>query len=295
MKEPVRLRRAVVAFGVSALLVAGCGGSGDTAKSVVQAGGDAFQLLSASSDATTDAGSARFSMEMAVEGGPQAMTITVDGAMDLEAPAATFSMDLAQMGVPGVDGKVEARLVDGTMYMDFGALADAPGFPKGVRWVSMDLEALAEQFGGDVSGLGSSDPTQFLGVLEGLRGISRDIDELGTEEVRGVETTEYRVVVDWDKALAEVPDELREQVGRAFEMFGGATMPMHVWVDDDGRLRRMSFAMSGADLAPGAGDFAMRLTMELYDFGAEVTVEAPPADETMDFVELFGAAALGAS
>jgi hypothetical protein len=158
----------------------------------------------------------------------------------------------------------------------------------------MDLEALAEQFGGDASGLGGSDPTQFLDVLEGLRGISNDIDELGTQTVRGVETTEYRVVVDWDKALAEVPEEMRDQVSSAFEMFTGDTMPMHVWVDDEGRLRRMSLSMSAGDLVPGAGELGVQLTMELYDFGADVSVEAPPAGETMDFVELFGPAALGA-
>jgi hypothetical protein len=61
---------------------------------------------------------------------------------------------------------------------------------------------------------------------------------------------------------------------------------MDVWVDGDGRLRRLEYEMELSDV--DGARVAVGVTMELYDFGVEVDVVAPPADETTDLFELLG-------
>jgi hypothetical protein len=289
------LRRALVSAALAALVVSGCGGGGDSGGSAADGKGkgdvvapeveEAFQALTASSDATVEAGSARFSMEMSVDGAPSMLEVTMDGTIDLASGNGTFAMDLGALGLPG-GGDVEARLVDGSIYMDLTAFGGL-GLGSDAQWVRMDLSAMAEELGIDMSELGANDPSQFLGTLEALRGVSRDIELLGTDEVRGVETEHYRVVVDFDKALGEVPESLREQLGDSFAQFGLDTLPMDVWIDARDRLRRMRFEMGG-DAFEDLGSGAVSMTMDLYDFGVEVEVEAPPAEDTVDFMELLG-------
>jgi hypothetical protein len=61
----------------------------------------------------------------------------------------------------------------------------------------------------------------------------------------------------------------------------GSEMPVDVWIDDDGLLRRMSMDMSVA------GQTA-HLQMEIWDYGVDVNVEAPPADQVGDMGSMLG-------
>ena len=56
------------------------------------------------------------------------------------------------------------------------------------------------------------------------------------------------------------------------------TFPVDVWIDGDGRVRRMTFdyAIPQSDTSP-AVDYA--LTLEYADFGEQASVGLPPADE----------------
>lgn len=65
-------------------------------------------------------------------------------------------------------------------------------------------------------------------------------------------------------------------------------MPTEVWVDEDGRVRRVR--MEYADVATGEGASAdVTVTTELYDFGADVRVEPPPPDRVLNLGEGSGA------
>ena len=291
----MKLRRALVSVALTALVAAGCGGDGSKSADtpdgdvVVRTAEEAFEALSASSDATTEAGSVRFAIEMEITGGPEAMAVAVDGAFDLESGAGSFEMDLGALGVPG-GGSVEARLVDGSLYMDFSSIAGADGLGAGVRWVEMDLDALAGDLGLDLGDFGASDPSQLLDTLESLRGVSRDIELIGPDVVRGVPTERYRVEVDLEKALGDVPESLRDDLERSFAILDLETLPMEVWIDSEDRVRRLEFEMSSTELADVGAEVSVHMSMDLFDFGVEVDVVAPPADETVDFLELFGAA-----
>jgi hypothetical protein len=60
-------------------------------------------------------------------------------------------------------------------------------------------------------------------------------------------------------------------------------LPAEAWIDGDGYLRKMTLAFAGL---AGASDAGFDLTMEMFDFGAEVDVEPPPADEVTDITDL---------
>ncbi len=142
-----------------------------------------------------------------------------------------------------------------------------------------------------------------------MSGASRGVEEVGHEEVRGVETTHYTATVSLgelaEQELEALPPELRDKVGPggpALAQFGrlGAYLhdidaPTEVWVDDDGRLRKMTMLIDmrralGSVAPPvedldDVDDLSLAYTFEMYDYGVDVDVEAPPADEVMDVTD----------
>jgi hypothetical protein len=96
-----------------------------------------------------------------------------------------------------------------------------------------------------------------------LRDASQETRRVGEEDVRGVGTVRYRLEVDCEQA----------------ELFDcdGTTTPVDVWVGDDGLVRRISLEESGSG------------TIEFYDFGIDVAIEAPPAEQLHDLGAALGA------
>jgi hypothetical protein len=118
----------------------------------------------------------------------------------------------------------------------------------GEKWVRM---AEDESFADEIS------PQRLLAML---RGASQTTERIGEERVRGDETVRYRLLVDCEQA--ELPE------------CEGQRATVDVWIDDDGLVRRIAFQ-------EGASPY----TVEFFDFGAEVAIEAPAADDVMSFAE----------
>jgi hypothetical protein len=254
-----------------------------------------FAPLAAAASATTDTGSARMAMVMTMSMAqlPQPMTITAEGAFEFATQRGTMTMDYAQIlqaagtaAPAGTDSLMEIRLDGTTMYMRMPLLEGMLGKP----WVKMDLEELAAQQGMSSMFPGgqaaTTDPSQWLDLLLGA---SESVEELGTEEVRDVETTHYRAVLDLDAYGEELPEEERaayeEAIGQ-LSGFGLSSLPVDVWVDSDGLIRRYTLDLDVPSSAEVPGGMTMNLALDLYDFGTEVEVEAPPAGQVADFAEL---------
>jgi len=291
-------RRALLLFLVlplaGAMLLAGCAGS---------ASAPVVEDLAQVADASRDAETASFSLRVEQELGDRSLSIAADGAFDTPEKRARLSVDLSSLatifaqfdkafGVPagGLEGlddpakwKVEA-IQDGTkVYLSSPLLEGA--LPKGKTWVSGDLEKLGKGQGidlGQVGAFGESDPREALDIL---RGFSGDLEQVGRESVRGVDTTHYRATLDPEKIAAEVGKSkgggdlvggLVDQVKQA----GLREIPVDVWVDDDMLLRRLELKVSSTQ----SGDATF--TMELYDYGEPVDVTPPPADQVADASQL---------
>ena len=235
---------------------------------------------------TADAGSARVSFTgrmSGIPGGP--FTLKGDGAFDGPRGHMTFDMSGFTAATGGELGGELEMVMDGLLlYMKFPPELAAQ-LPSGKAWLRIDLKEAGKELGIDFEDLmqfRQADPTQSL---QYLLGASDDFEEVGSEEVRGVDTTHYRGTVDLRKAIEQIPTEQRESFERALELTDADKLPFEVWIDDDGLARRMKYEQP---LPPGSGgeDAAMALTMDMYDFGTEVDVEPPPDDEVIDIQKL---------
>lgn len=226
------------------------------------------RLIVAGYDDARSARSVRMDGEVSVRAAGRDLTVPLRGAIDFERDAARFTVSLAGLGIPGLgDAEIEARVVDGRLYLELGAVA---GALLGGSWAEVPL---------DTVGGFSTDPTGFLDMLRGVTKVER----IGTETIRGVEATHFRGTISLADAIDRAPDARREALRRALGA-AGAEVPVDVWVD--GRDRPVRFA---ATVAAGGVDASVRL--DLFDYGADITVTAPPADAVTSLEGLLGGTA----
>ena len=259
---------------VLALAVAACGGSEPTANQ--QAPQDAIVLAASK---TNEAGTYKADITGNVDVAGQSMDMSGSGAFDAANKQGHMSYS---MNVAGQAIDVEMVFAFPVIYMHFPS--EMGPLPGGKTWVKMDLEKMGQQAGVDLGQLmqaGQNDPSQGLDFL---RGVS-DVQAVGDEDVRGVPTTHYTGVVDL-QSLGEKSPELKAQIDQLIERSGISRVPVEVWIDDDGFVRRMKQSFEGNGTLQTK--MTMTMTMELYDFGTDVSVEEPPADDVVDFSELMG-------
>lgn len=141
--------------------------------------------------------------------------------------------------------------------------------PEGVEWLSVDPKA-QERLGltGGPGGLGAADPTE---VLDALDETVEDVEETGSEEVRGVPTTRYGATVNISP---------QESDAQGID----AQVPTQIWVGEDGLVRRISQKLQ-------AHETRVEYAVEYFDFGVQADIQRPPADVTAPFEEAFAASA----
>lgn len=283
-----------VAVGLVALLLgAACGQPGEPASQQ-----NAAALVAASADATSDAGTARMSLQMSMsmpEGAsvPQGgeLTMNAEGAYDFANRLGEMSMTMElpeEAGPMAGPQNIEMVFDDLVIYMKYPFMSQmAPGAKP---WIKMDLEKVAQESGMDFGSMmqsGTSDPSQ---MLEWLRGVSGDVQVVGDEEVRGVTATHYAGTIDFNKVADQAPAELRDQMKASIDMMteaiGTSTVPFDVWIDEQGRAVRLQQAF---EFKQGATQGAsMSMTVDIFDFGTDVDIDIPPPSQTSDFSELMG-------
>jgi hypothetical protein len=105
-------------------------------------------------------------------------------------------------------------------------------------------------------------------LLDALCGARDDAQVVGDEDVRGTPTTRVRLTVDSARAVACSPSGLRRPEA------GADAFPAEVWLDGDGRLRRMGCTWPARRWLRLAKRQSHWMTTELWDFGA--AVDSPP-------------------
>jgi hypothetical protein len=283
-----RTRAHVVAIGVAlaGLVLAGCANASVLDRT--PSSEDSLARVQGAAARVTEAGSARFSMTVrTIFAGEQvaASTATTEGAYDYAAHEGQMDTTVKTAGIPF--RFTERTLVIGSaVYMKMPKPPEVPdggaaiGEGQHKPWVKLELpkevaglSGLGPGFGPG-PGEGSGDPTEALRYLQAA---SSKVEVVGQEQVRGVPSTRYAVTFDPAKLAGQIPEELAgllEESGLAF------SRPADVWIDQQGRLRRMHYAVTMK--VPGEATSAtvtVETTLELYDFGVEVHVAPPPADQ----------------
>jgi hypothetical protein len=235
------------------------------------------ELLDRAPDALEEAGSSRFEMRVTAVGDGVDSSYSASGEQDLDAGTMRMEADL------GLDASTTETLALGdVMYLRSPMFALFTG-DEGT-WVRVDLEESGRAAGLDMEALveGNTGPAA---LLQQLRGAADDVDELGSEEIRGVDTTHLRVIVDTERAIEDSPPEVREQLRSYAEASGlPSAYPMEVWIDDDGLPRRLSTIVDIEDETMGT--VTQQTVLELYDFGVNVRIDEPAEDEVVELRDL---------
>ncbi len=285
---------------LAALVAAGCGsgGGGDSALPAVE-----LTSFAAAADASAASESARFELTISTSlpGLADGLSFGASGAFDSRANRAQFDVDLSSLveliGSLGAafggtatgdlstdpdDWRLEAIQDGGVLYIRFPLIADQ--LPNGKTWVKGDLEQLAAQAGTGLDQFGSFAETDPRDAFAYLKAVSGGIETVGTEELRGVQTTRYRATIDVAKALELVPAEQRGGLTDLDQILGqtGLTQfPVDVWLDAEQRVHKldMSFEFSAPGTAESAG---AALTVEIWDYGVPVELTLPDEDDVVD-------------
>jgi hypothetical protein len=254
------------ALGAVALLAAGCGGGTGSALSL--------DPVAAAATKTQQAGAAKVRFVVHLGGANKAFAVRGSGAIDGASSELTFDTTGAELA--GSSFKEISLEQDGDhlVYLQLGTLASQ--LPGGKHWVELDVSKLGKSAGLDVGKLLSGGQIQPGDLLSMLQAEGAKIRNLGSATVDGDAATHYRVTIDTAKALQTKGLNSPLLAGAAAEL---PKIPVDAWIGTDGLLRRITFE---AATAQGHVD----MTMDLYDYGANVTISAPPSSDVFDATQL---------
>ncbi|MFD3698434.1 hypothetical protein ACFWUZ_20180 [Streptomyces sp. NPDC058646] len=260
-----RAGEAVLVLGVGLAVAAtgGCGGDGG-GRAEDRPPADAAAVVRGAADALAKTGSAqaRTAMEMATGG--TRVTIHGEGGVD-------FTKRMGQLLVmlpADVTGKPGHRpitelLAPGALYMkNRGA-----GVPDD-KWVRVDTTALPD--GNLVTG-GATDP---LAAAELLRG-AQEVTYVGETEVAGTKVRHYRGTTDIGRAARSASPEVKGALEAAAKGFSTDTVPFDVYLDEEGRMRKVRHRFSYVN----KGVIDVSSTTLLYGFGTPVNVVLPASGD----------------
>ncbi len=219
------------------------------------------------------------------EGTPAGTEIAIEfsGAFDNATGDSSMIMDMSGLvdaapddeippGFEDLFGEMEIRTIGDTAYMRFGFFA-----MLGVEteWVSMTAEDA-----GTAAGSFGANPANPAEMMSAFANGDVEIIELGTEQVRGMNTTHFRIIVDVEAMMAAADEEALEEL-ESLTLPGDGTMPVEFWLGDDGNIYRLLMDFVGTDVAD-SGFESMQMLWEMFDFGADIEIEAPPEDQVTD-------------
>ena len=186
-------------------------------------------------------------------------------------PSSTGSSSTSSLG-----STANVIATDNVVYLDFPLFARLVNVKT--QWMSVPANTGASTF--DVA-----DPSAFLDFLRGAGGA---VTDMGREQIRGVDTTHLHSTVKLRDALNSATGAERDRLQRAIDQLGengssllDAEMPADVFIDDTGMIREIVFDFSVPDSSESAASKAT-LTVDLYDFGANVGINPPPSDQVTD-------------
>jgi hypothetical protein len=242
----------------------GCAGGGAAAEDA-RTGADSVEVVRQSAAALQRAGSskARTSMEMATGG--TRVTIRGEGVYDYEERLGQLKVMLPQDPAGAAEHRpITELLAPGALFMkNRGA-----GVPAD-KWVRVETATLSD--GNLVTG-GATDPFTAAELLRG----TRTATYVGETEVAGTAVRHYRGTADLELAARRASAGHRDALKAAAKGFATAVVPFDVYLDDQGRIRKVRHRFSFVN-GQRKGTVAVASTTLLYDFGAPVDVRLPGA------------------
>lgn len=231
-----------------------------------------LEVVRAAARATNKAGPSRFDLTTTTKVEGQTITFRGTGAFDPAQRAGTATFEL-----PNGAGTLEERFLGDMLYLK---LPNQPAF-YAVKFSDLIGTPLA----------GAADPTASAQLLDG---VGDTVTVVGPETVRGAKTTRYRGTIDVQKALSRLQGAARDLAQKAFAQAATQDPPFDVWIADDGTTRRFEQTVDVAGTAATGGQpLTVTTRLEMFDFGTQVQVAPPPADQVQDGAPLIKSLSTG--
>jgi hypothetical protein len=244
------IKRAVL-FLATFALIAGCGeeeGGGDGG------GGDVRSALAAAAEKSKDIKT--FSQTFTMESDLGGATFSFDGEGTSTADNQRGTMK-GTMEVGGQTIEFEG-ILDGTfMYLKGEGL----GAPAG-KWIKTEDPPTS-----------TMSPTEFVNFLKDADGV----EEVGTEDVNGEQTTNYRGPLDLDKLAEKSGPAIIQQLKNNPEV-GKLDITVDLWVREDGLPARFGLEIT----APGEAEGSMKVSSDITDYDVPVNADPPPASDVIE-------------
>lgn len=191
---------------------------------------------------------AHMSMEMSVSG----QKFTGEGQIDYTSHPPEMAMTMSMPALS--ETPVEMRFVGGFFYMNLGATS-------GNKFVKFSLDDLAE-----LSGAGGLDFTQAMDPNASFEAYEEGVREVtfqGEDELAGVHTRHYKMVIDTAKVsqFKDLPRSAAAAIPKK--------MVMDVWLDDDNRMTQLKMDLPGT----------LSMTAKVFDWGQPVDIVKPKPSE----------------
>ncbi|MFG2679534.1 hypothetical protein [Streptomyces sp. NPDC048392] len=251
------------AGGVVCVCLAGAGCSGQVASVRSADGGDPVAVVHRAADRLVAARSAKARTAMEMASGGTRVTIRGEGVYDFVERLGQLTVRLPQDPAGSSEHRpITELLAPGALFMkNRGA-----GVPDD-KWVRVETDSLSD--GNLVTG-GATDPFAAAEVLRG----TRTAEFVERTELAGTAVRHYRGTADLARAARDASGGNKKALAAAAEGFATAEVPFDVYLDDEGRIRKVRHRFSFSN-GRDEGTVAVASTTLLYDFGAPVDVRLP--------------------
>ena len=244
---------------VVALVAAGCG----EAEEAAVPDKNPLAALDLAAKRTSDVESMRQAFTMEADLGGEEMSLEGEGSFTADGRNGVMT---ASMLSEGERVKFRAIAADGLVFIK----SDDFPLPVGKEWLKTEDPPTS-----------TMKPDEFVRHLRESQGAKN----VGTEEVRGEQTTHFRGPLDLEKLVKasgenEVIERLRQTPdAKSYDIV------IDVWVLEDGLPARIGMKVTAPEKVSGA----MTMTADILKYDVPVDAEAPPAGKVATFADLQGA------
>ncbi|RLE14701.1 MAG: hypothetical protein DRJ28_05285 [Actinobacteria bacterium] len=265
-----------------------------TPTGVTGSGSSEVTALRAAFVASADVTSGRMEGSIEVSGldrsqGITEMVIPFGGTFDNTSGDFSFFMDMSGVAVAGKEmpseiaglfGEMEVRQIGDIAYVKFPFFnmflgAETP-------WIAMPADESDPTGGFSMTSPGN--PSEILGSFEHA---GATVEVIGPETVNGVDATHYRAVFDTEALFAQATPEERKRL-EAQGPIPTDSMPMDVWISDEGLVVRFIMEIDGdsVDAESGESFDLMLMRYDMFELNSGIVIEPPPPGDVTHVEDL---------
>lgn len=251
------------------LLAAGCG-SGSGSSNHSSAGGmSPSQAITLAANQSKQVTSFASTLNMQLSG---QVTGSISGTFQAQTkPSLALNVNMNTLKVAGhtLPGGMQELLAGNTLYIKMSVLSQELGKP----WVEIPLSEMQKDTGIDFTQLFQQVETSDPLVETQMFTSAKNVREVGTQNIGGVETTHYTGSFAIAAGVAKLPADMHALVSREIQTLGMSQVHFNVWIDAQHVVRKIEVT------EPGSKESAT-VSMQITGLGQQVKIAVPPKSET---------------